>query len=75
MNLWVITPFTISEKILNLVADIMELVTKMTSSEVDGINSRSRRNNRIKIIQASLAIENISLSLDQVKSIVDGKRD
>ena len=67
-------PFTISEKILNLVAAIMEMVTKMTLSEVDGINPRLRRNNRIKTIQASLAIENNLLSLDQVTAIVNGKR-
>lgn len=67
-------PFTISEKILNLVADIMELVTKITLSEVEGINPKIRRDNRIKTIQASLAIENNSLSLDQVTAIINGKR-
>jgi len=67
-------PFTLNEKIVNLVADIMELVTKMTLSEVEGINPRIRRDNRIKTIQASLAIENNSLSLDQVTAIINGKR-
>ena len=67
-------PFTLNEKIVNLVADIMELVTKMTLSEVEGINPRLRRDNRIKTIQASLAIENNSLSLDQVTAIINGKR-
>ncbi len=67
-------PFTISDKCLNLVADIMETITKLTLIEVEGINPRLRRNNRIKTIQASLAIENNSLSLDQVTAILNGKR-
>ncbi len=67
-------PFTISEKTLNLVAEIMEIVTKLTMIEVEGINPKLRRNNRIKTIQASLAIENNSLSLDQVTAILNGKR-
>lgn len=67
-------PFTISEKTLNLVAEIMETVTKLTMIEVDGINPKLRRNNRIKTIQASLAIENNSLSIDQVTAILNGKR-
>ena len=67
-------PFTLSEKILNLVAEIMEIVTKLTMVEVEGINPKLRRNNRIKTIQASLAIENNSLSLDQVTAILNGKK-
>lgn len=67
-------PFTLSEKTLNLVAEIMEIVTKLTMIEVEGINPELRRNNRIKTIQASLAIENNSLSLDQVTAILNGKR-
>lgn len=67
-------PFTISNKTINLIADIMEIVTKLTLTEVEGINPKLRRDNRIKTIQATLAIENNSLSLDQVTAIIDGKR-
>ena len=35
---------------------------------------RLRRGNRIRTIQASLAIENNSLSLEQVTALIDGKR-
>lgn len=35
--------FSISEKTLNLVADIMELVTKMTLIDVDEINPKLRK--------------------------------
>ncbi|MCK8060267.1 MULTISPECIES: Fic family protein [unclassified Fusibacter] len=69
-----VPPFTISDRIINLIADIMEVVTKLTLTEVEGINPRLRRDNRIRTIHASLAIENNSLSLDQVTSIINGKR-
>lgn len=67
-------PFTITDRILNLVADIMEMVTRITMTEVEGINPKLRRENRIKTIQASLAIESNSLTIDQVTAIVNGKR-
>ncbi len=57
-------PFTITEKTVNLVAEIIELVTRITINEVEGINPKLRRDNRIKTIQASLAIENNSLTID-----------
>jgi len=67
-------PFTISEKIVNLISDIMELITRITLSEVEGVNPKLRRENRIKTIHASLAIENNTLSLEQVTAIIDGKK-
>jgi len=67
-------PYTITEKTVTLIADIMELITKLDMSERTEINPKLRRNNRIKTIQASLAIENNSLSLDQVTAIINGKR-
>ncbi len=67
-------PFTINERVVGLVANIMENVTKITLREIEGINPKLRRDNRIKTIQASLAIENNSLSLEQVTAIVNGKR-
>lgn len=69
-----IPPYTITEKTVTLIADIMELITKIAMSEKVEINPKLRRNNRIKTIQASLAIENNSLSIDQVTAIVNGKR-
>jgi Fic family protein len=62
-------PFSLSEKTLNLLAEIMEKVTRLTMSEVECINPKLRKNNRIKTIQASLAIENNSFSIDQVTAI------
>ena len=67
-------PFSITDKTVTLIADIMELVTRIIMSERNEINPRLRRDNRIKTIQASLAIENNSLSIDQVTAIVNGRR-
>lgn len=67
-------PFSITEKTVTLVADIMELITRITMNEKNEINPRFRRDNRIKTIQASLAIENNPLSIDQVTAIVNGRR-
>jgi len=67
-------PFTITERTINLVATIMERLTRITINEINGINPKLRRDNRIKTIQASLAIENNSLSIDQVTAIVNGRR-
>ena len=40
----------------------------------DAPNPILRKENRIKTIQSSLAIENNSLSIDQVTAIMEGKR-
>ena len=67
-------PYTITEDIMNLVAEISELVGRITSWQHMDANPRLRRNNRIRTIHASLAIENNTLSLEQVTAIISGKR-
>ena len=66
-------PFTITPAILDLVAQIAERVGKLGLSDDSSSASKLRRENRIKSIHASLAIENNSLSLDQVTALLDGK--
>lgn len=67
-------PFDITSKILNLVAQITERVGVMTASLQQPIPTPTlRKENRIKTIQSSLAIENNSLTIDQVTAIVEGK--
>jgi Fic family protein len=67
-------PITISEKIVNLVAEISELVGKIHVGENVPTSPRLRKNNRIRSIHSSLAIENNSLSLEQVTAIINGRR-
>ena len=67
------TPFEITDTILNAVEEIAELVGQV--SVVDGLttNPTLRRTNRIRTIYSSLAIEQNTLSLEQVTAVLNGK--
>ena len=68
-------PFRISSEILRLTSEISEQVGIITMRLGDNVPSPMlRKNNQIKTIHSSLAIEHNSLSLKQVTDIVDGKR-
>ena len=67
-------PFTITTRILGQVAECCERVGSWRAGRGSAISPQLRRENRIRSIQASLAIENNSLSIDQVTDILDGKR-
>lgn len=69
-----VPPYTITDKTVNLISAITEIITKITINDDMSNNPRLRRDNRIRTIHASLAIENNSLSLDQVTDIINGKR-
>ena len=66
-------PYTITPQIVQQVADIVELVTRWSYSDHSALTPQLRRNNRIRTIQASLAIENNTLSIEQVTDVLDGK--
>lgn len=66
--------YTITDEILNLVALIAARVDVLTIQSGMEPNPKLRRANRIRTIHSSLAIENNSLSLEQVTAIMDGKR-
>lgn len=67
-------PFTMTENITNLVIEIGEFVGRITAHDELSINPRFRRENRIKTIYSSLAIEQNTMSLEQVSDVLDGKR-
>ncbi|MCW8349028.1 hypothetical protein MD535_23845 [Vibrio sp. ZSDZ65] len=67
-------PFTITNDILNLVAEISVMLGRLEVANPDLMSPQLRRGNRIKTIQASLAIENNTLSLEQVTAVINGKR-
>ncbi|MGR9000006.1 MAG: Fic family protein, partial [Gammaproteobacteria bacterium] len=67
-------PYTITSTILNLVSEISELIGRYTVLAEQNLTPRLRRENRIRTIQASLAIENNTLTLEQVTAVIDGKR-
>ncbi len=67
-------PFTITSAILSLVAEIAGEAGRLSALEGTGNIPKLRRENRIRSIHASLAIENNTLSLDQVTAVISGKR-
>lgn len=69
-----IPPYEITEEMLDLTSDIMELLGQMNGVRALDQLPRLRRINRIKSIHSSLAIENNTLSMEQVTDVIDGKR-
>ena len=67
-------PFNMTEPITNLVIEIGELTGKIAENDRLSANPKLRRENRIRTIHSSLAIEQNSLTLDQVTDVIDGKR-
>ena len=66
-------PFTITTTMLHYVSSISEKVGQITV--VNNLKSKPhlRKNNRIKSIHSSLKIEANSLSLSQVRDVINGK--
>ncbi|MGN1407689.1 Fic family protein [Lactobacillus sp.] len=67
-------PFHMTDRITNLVAEISEQVGRIAVLSHGNLNPHLRKENRIKTIHSSLAIEHNSLSLEQVTAILNGKR-
>jgi Fic family protein len=67
-------PYRINPAILSLVAEIAAEVGRLGALAGSGSVPKLRRENRIRSIHASLAIENNTLTLDQVTSVIAGKR-
>lgn len=66
-------PFEITNKIIRYVAEIAELVGRLPSVSNLSANPTLRRTNRIRTIHGSLAIEQNTLSLEQVTAVLNGK--
>lgn len=67
-----VPPFTITADILNLVASISEQVGQLKASPINE-SPQLRKQNRIKTITGTLAIEGNSLSEEQITAIIEGK--
>ena len=67
-------PFRMTEEITNLVIEIGEQVGAVAAYDSLQANPTLRRESRIKSIHSSLAIEQNTLTLEQVSDIIDGKR-
>ena len=66
-------PFSVTNTMLSLVAEIAEKTGRITSYRSFETKPHLRRNNRIRSIHSSLAIEANSLSLDEVKNVINGR--
>ena len=67
-------PFEITTSMLDEIAQIAELVGHVNAGEGMSTNPTLRRSNRIRSIYSSLAIEQNTLSLEQVTAVLNGKR-
>jgi Fic family protein len=67
-------PLTLTPALLSQVAAIAEALGRWSARQDALPSPRLRRENRIHTIQASLAIEQNSLSLEQVTALFDGQR-
>lgn len=66
-------PFEITNQMIDYVAEIAELVGKLSAVSSLSTNPTLRRSNRIRTIHGSLAIEQNTLSLEQVTAVLNGK--
>lgn len=67
-------PYELTPQILRQVARICELLGRWSVNAATTASPHLRRDNRIRTIHASLAIEHNTLSLQQVTAVLDGKR-
>jgi Fic family protein len=69
-----IPPYSITPSIIGLIAEIGENLGILKMSETGKRIVRLRRENNIKSVQASLQIENNTLTLPQVTAVISGKK-
>ncbi|MGM9904763.1 Fic family protein [Lactobacillus sp.] len=69
-----VPPFQMTDNIMNLLAETSEQIGRIKVLSHGNLNPHFRKENRIRTIHSSLAIEQNSLTLEQVTAILDGKR-
>src|SRR5574343_508300 len=67
-------PFKITTDILKLLSEVSQKIGEVNASFLVKQSPELRKINRIRTIQASLAIEGNTLSIDQVTAIIENKR-
>lgn len=69
-----VPPFQMTDSIMNLLAETSEQIGRIKVLSHGNLNPHLRKENRIRTIHSSLAIEQNSLTIEQVTAILDGKR-
>ena len=67
-------PFELTSRMITDVAEIAELVGRLTTTDWLSADPSLRRSNRIKTVYGSLAIEQNTLTIEQVTAVLNGKR-
>lgn len=67
-------PFRMTDEITNLISEISEMLGALSVDTHFSPDPVLRRKNRMRTIHSSLAIEQNTLSLDQVTAVIEGKR-
>ncbi|VEF12025.1 Fis family transcriptional regulator [Pseudomonas fluorescens] len=67
-------PLTLTTRMISLIAEISEQIGQLLAVDDSRQTPQLRRSNRIRTIQASLAIENNTLSVEQVTAVIAGRR-
>ena len=66
-------PFRITDGITNLIYEIGVLLTRLSIDPTLSLTPKLRKETRIRTIYSSLAIEQNTLSLDQVTDVIEGR--
>jgi Fic family protein len=67
-------PYEINSQILKLITSISIKIGEVNANYLDRANPQLRKQNKIKTIQSSLAIEGNTLSEEQITAILENKR-
>jgi Fic family protein len=66
-------PYTITNKILTTVSDIVELISELNHIKKELNTPKLRKKNRVKSITGTLQIEGNSFDEDKITKVIDGK--
>ncbi len=67
-------PFSITPAILALVSDIQKTIGMIAGTKLDVPSIKLRRETNIKTIQSSLAIEGNTITVEQITTLLEGKK-
>ena len=67
-------PFEIANSMISYVSEIAGLLGKLSAVSFISANPKLRRNNRIRTIHGSLAIEQNTLSIEQMTAVLNDKQ-